>query len=174
MKFRRQRSGFTLIELLFVISIIGVLSSIVLSSLSNARLKAYDSKRKQELRSISTALQLYFDNTNNGPINRSQGFGYPDYSLNFLQELINAGLLGATPKAPTNDAVNPYYYYNYPPGSIPGIRGGVMLMATQLEGANPQFAPYPGSCRPFDGVGVTANWCDVNISSTWYCLCTIY
>jgi prepilin-type N-terminal cleavage/methylation domain-containing protein len=39
-KIRKMRSGFTLIELLVVIAIIGMLSSIVLSSLNSSREKA--------------------------------------------------------------------------------------------------------------------------------------
>jgi prepilin-type N-terminal cleavage/methylation domain-containing protein len=53
--------GFTLIELLVVISIIGVLSSVVLTSLNSARSKARDSKRVQDKRQMILALNLYYD-----------------------------------------------------------------------------------------------------------------
>lgn len=55
-------SGFTLIELLIVITIIGVLSTIILTSLSNSRARAYDSKIKQQLASFRTAAEIYFAN----------------------------------------------------------------------------------------------------------------
>jgi|SRR6185312_5987984 len=51
--------GFTLIELLVVIAIIGLLASIILSSLSTAQRKGRDAKRLSDLRDIGTALQLY-------------------------------------------------------------------------------------------------------------------
>ena len=54
-----NKKGFTLIELLVVISIIALLSSIVLSSLNDARAKARDSVRRSDLRQIKTALELY-------------------------------------------------------------------------------------------------------------------
>lgn len=51
--------GFTLIELLVVISIIGMLSSVVLSSLNTARGRARDAERLSDMRQIRNALELY-------------------------------------------------------------------------------------------------------------------
>lgn len=53
--------GFTLIELIVVISIIGVLSSLIINNLNDARARARDTKRKQELSSLKTALRLYYN-----------------------------------------------------------------------------------------------------------------
>src|SRR3989344_4587905 len=64
-KIFNSSGGFSLIELLIVITIIGVLSSIVLSSLSNSRSRAYDSKIKQQLNSFRTAAELYYDSAPN-------------------------------------------------------------------------------------------------------------
>lgn len=60
-------AGFTLIELLVVISIISLLSSIVLTSVNSARVKARDARRLADVRQLSTALQLYFDDNNAFP-----------------------------------------------------------------------------------------------------------
>lgn len=57
-----KNQGFSLIELLIVITIIGLLSTIVLNSLSSSRSKAYDSKVKQQLNSFRTAAEIYFAN----------------------------------------------------------------------------------------------------------------
>jgi prepilin-type N-terminal cleavage/methylation domain-containing protein len=56
------KKGFTLIELLIVITIIGVLSTVILTSVSNSRARAYDSKIKQQLTSFRTAAEMYFNN----------------------------------------------------------------------------------------------------------------
>ena len=54
-----SKRGFTLIELLVAISIIAIVSSIGFVSYSQAQKLARDGKRKQDLRAISTALELY-------------------------------------------------------------------------------------------------------------------
>lgn len=59
LKIFKNRAGFTLIELLVVISIIGVLASVVLSSLESARAGARDAQRISDLRQIQTALEMY-------------------------------------------------------------------------------------------------------------------
>lgn len=57
-----HKKGFTLIELLMVIAIIGLLSTIVLTSLSNARNRGSDAAVKSNLNSIRSSADLYFDN----------------------------------------------------------------------------------------------------------------
>lgn len=50
--------GFTLIEVLVVVTIIGLLSTIVLSGVRQARLKAADSRVKQEVVQLRTVMEL--------------------------------------------------------------------------------------------------------------------
>lgn len=57
----KKNTGFTLIELLVVIAIIGILASIVLSSLNASRDRGADAKVKAELANARTQAQNYYD-----------------------------------------------------------------------------------------------------------------
>jgi prepilin-type N-terminal cleavage/methylation domain-containing protein len=61
-RFFNFSGGFTLIELLIVITIMGIISTIILRSISSSRAKAYDSKVEQQLRGFRTAAEIYFTN----------------------------------------------------------------------------------------------------------------
>jgi len=60
-----QKKGFTLIELLVVIAIIGILTSVVLASLNSARSKGGDAGVKDNLSSIRTQAEVYYDTSKN-------------------------------------------------------------------------------------------------------------
>lgn len=68
-----MKKGFTLIELLVVVAIIGMLSSVVLSSLNTARGNARDAKRLQDGRQAATAIELYYNTTNSYPVHGDTG-----------------------------------------------------------------------------------------------------
>lgn len=69
----KKNNGFTLVELLVVISIIGILATLVMANLNSARSRARDAQRKSDARSIATALRLYFNDKGYYPSNDSSG-----------------------------------------------------------------------------------------------------
>lgn len=111
-----KRSAFTLIELLVVISIIGLLSTIAITSLSSSRMSARDVKRKADLKQISTAIELYADANGMLPRNTAGWCTYISNSTNgwgaAFQSDISA-YLAKTPLDPTkNGQVGDYLYIN--------------------------------------------------------------
>ncbi|MBI2029450.1 type II secretion system protein [Candidatus Gottesmanbacteria bacterium] len=58
----RKNRGFTLIELLVVIGIISVLSAVVVPNFMGARERARDAQRKNDVRQIQKAFELFKDN----------------------------------------------------------------------------------------------------------------
>jgi len=77
----QKNRGFTLIELLVVIAIIGVLSSVVLASLKNVRMRANDTARVSDIRSIRTAMEMYYNDNHQYP-----RYGDPETG-NYLKRL---------------------------------------------------------------------------------------
>jgi general secretion pathway protein G len=59
MKKVENSKGFTLIELLIVISIIGVLSSLLMMNFIGVRQRARDAQRKTDVRQVQSALEMY-------------------------------------------------------------------------------------------------------------------
>lgn len=64
---RSGQTGFTLIELLVVIAIIGLLSTLAVVALNNARMKSRDAKRVSDIKQMQTALELYYNDANAYP-----------------------------------------------------------------------------------------------------------
>jgi len=77
----KSNKGFTLIELIVVISIIGVLSTLIINNLNDARARARDAKRKQELSGLKTALRLYYNDYQTYPVNLD------DFSTTYMKQL---------------------------------------------------------------------------------------
>lgn len=104
----KNQKGFTLIELLVVIAIIGLLASVVLLALNSARSKSRDAKRLADMRQMSTALELFYNDMG----------GYPTTTARL--EPAYVGKLPTAPTPPDNAAstttCNANNAYTYVPG----------------------------------------------------------
>ena len=65
---RINKKGFTLIELLVVIAIIGLLATLAVVALNNARSKSRDAKRVSDIKQAQTALELYYSDQSGYPV----------------------------------------------------------------------------------------------------------
>jgi len=137
---RTNTRGFTLIELLVVIAIIGVLASIVLTSLTSARAKARDAVRVQTLHQVETALELY-----NAANNRYPASGAGSLLSNVTG--LAPTYIGTLPVDPKNVAPYQYYYYSISPFQTYGLLGGQESTGTYClfhkEGAPAGWLSYP-------------------------------
>jgi prepilin-type N-terminal cleavage/methylation domain-containing protein len=121
-KKEKRSGGFTLIELLVVIAIIGILSSIVLASLNNARVKARDAKRLSDIKQIQLALELYAD---------AHGGSYPTTIYASTNPNPIAPYLAASPTDPVN--ATHYHYASF--GTANACYG--YHLGASLEQSNP-------------------------------------
>jgi len=101
--------GFTLLELLVVITLISLISTIIATQFSEARMRTRDIRRLADLREIRTAVELYYS---------TYGY-YPCESGNsassmFLSDLINEGYLSKKPTDPINSGAFKYWYVGLP------------------------------------------------------------
>src|SRR3989338_6269510 len=104
--FARAKRGFTLIELLVVIAIIGLLSTLAVVSLNNARSKARDARRVSDIKTIQTAAELYKADNNDGMFNVTTGAGA--WATLGASGALATYLPGGMPTDPTNSGTSIY------------------------------------------------------------------
>jgi general secretion pathway protein G len=143
-----NKKGFTLIELLVVIAIIGLLSTLAVVALGNARVKARDAKRMSDLKQIQTALELFYTDQNQYPPTGPGATGQGTQStvnLDNTRVCLNSAGFGSTGCAnpymgnvPTDPTANTYYSYTsagtssfyvdaHLEGTVNGLTGNVRL-----------------------------------------------
>jgi len=124
----RKQRGFTLIELLVVIAIIGLLSTLAVVALNNARMKSRDAKRVSDVKQIQTALELYYNDVNLYPA--SLGTSIKNGTVTYMAAVPT----NPSPRTDGNPAcADVDYAYTQTPGGasytltycLGGITGGV-------------------------------------------------
>ncbi len=157
--------GFTLIELLVVVAIIGVLSSVVLASLNTARMKARDAQRVSDIRSLETALQMYYSDYNHFPVcteyltagNAASGCLHAALVPNYIPQIPSDPLYGS------NNSLGWGYQYQYwssdSSGTWYALRASLEGTPLPVQGAYPsQSAGYCGTNLPPCNQGPVSDW----------------
>ena len=111
MSIKPGQKGFTLIELLVVIAIIGVLSSIIFVSTGTQREKARNIVRISDLKTIGTAMELYY--SDHGSYPAFVGFG-ADCSLAY-GSVFNSNIGNPTWDSAIGASLLPYIKIPRPP-----------------------------------------------------------
>ena len=142
-----KNRGFTLIELLVVVAIIGMLSSVVLSSLNTARGAARDARRGQDIKQIQTALELYFNTNGFYPVSGWAHSGNGgNTNWNNLETAL-APFIASLPDDPINTGSagynNDQFAYSYYASGYGGTGRWYMLI-WELENPNPSFENNDG------------------------------
>jgi prepilin-type N-terminal cleavage/methylation domain-containing protein len=147
-----KKSGFTLIELLVVVAIIGILATVVLSSLSSARERARDARRLSDMKTIYTALVQY--DLDNGFVANVASYGENIGSNSdqsniggFLTFLVDDGYLPVPVVDPINDDT---YFYEYRCWGQ-ADRGVMLLYRRESDGAIVQYSTQFGLGDPGAG-----------------------
>ncbi len=148
-----SRKGFTLVELLVVIAIIGILASIVLVSLNSARKKARDAERLAHMRSIQSALEVYFLEHERFPTSDYDGCGGWDVGNDDHLFISNLGVDVPEYKGVMGNCSG-YRYYRYGAGAYgcPRSCGAFYVLGvTFMESTSRPHPNSPGwSCSNRD------------------------
>jgi prepilin-type N-terminal cleavage/methylation domain-containing protein len=120
-----SKTGFTLIEILLVVAIMGLLSSIIFVSLTQARIKARDAKRKADIKSLITAIHLYHSVNNQYPSGGALGTPNSETDVQNLSSFLVPNFLPKIPDDP--NPVSSNYKYVWGNASAQAQEFGVLV-----------------------------------------------
>jgi prepilin-type N-terminal cleavage/methylation domain-containing protein len=161
----RHSKGFTLIELLVVIAIIALLTVIALTIYTSVGAKSRDSKRKEDLRAIAQALEIFYQKNQGYPA--TSGWVKSNAASPWISSLTTEYIESMPLDPKVNNGGDPRvdngYGYAYwadttSGGSCPGIAGQFYILITQLENKSDSERNEVRDYKSCDGSGGSAGW----------------
>lgn len=168
------KRGFTLIELLVALSIVSIISIVGFVSYSQSQTYARDVKRKNDLRAIATALELYYQANKRYPCPGTDVWNWSTAGGVWIQDngcggaVVNMGnnYINQLPTDPINNHTgsNPPgsgygYGYRGNSSSCPSKLGQYFILYTLLENTkDPQSIQSDGSNKPTECNGTLIDW----------------
>lgn len=145
-----DKKGFTLIELLVVISIISLLATLAVTSLQNAQKKSRDTRRRSDLKQVSTALELYFDTNSGYPSTSGAWWGYcstygshPTSGANGWVPNLAPTYMGALPLDPKPIGTNGCYLYRSDGTDYKLLANTTVEATLPVPITDAMYDPYP-------------------------------
>ncbi len=154
MKISSSRFGFTLVELMVVVSVIGILSSIIYASFGGARAASRDDVRKSALKEVQLALERYKAQYGVYP---AQGCGsYPTYagrgphpawgcSADQYITGLMPDFISELPKDPNQEDIDGYGYLYLSTGADYKLIAHLTVEKKLVQSYSDEFARCPAS-----------------------------
>lgn len=127
-----SNKAFTLVEILIVVSIIGILASVILVGMGRFRERGRDARRIADLHQARNALELYYTSTQQYP----DVIGWEALSQEIIGAQVGVYALSGDP--------TPGQIYDYVPGNCSGGKCRNYVLAALLEDpTNPALDSSP-------------------------------
>lgn len=139
----KSKKAFTLIELLVVIAIIGILATISVLALNNARAKSRDAKRVGNMKQVQTALELFFNDKQRYPTAEEWNTG-KIYSTTTNSTSTYMQIIPVAPTPNDGNCTTDQNAINY----IPTSDGASYSISFCLGGTTGTLAPGPKCLTP--------------------------
>ncbi len=176
--FKTMKRGFTILELIVVMTIMGLILTVGLSSYFNSLSRSRDGKRKSDIKAIQVALELYHEKNHEYPKAAADKWfkstdsllWIPGLTSEYIRQMpidpLNNG--GDAPETgpPFNFA---YYYYSYKSPTYCDQNGGdFYILTTRLENQNDQDTfPFKDTLITRDPVTGSCDWPHIATDPLW-------